>query len=246
MGPLKTKLFADGADIETIRKLSKNPNIKGFTTNPSLMRKSGIENYEEFSREVLKVIPNLPVSLEVFADEPDDIEKQAYEIASWGRNVYVKVPVLNTKGEFLGPLIGKLSDQGIALNITAVMTLEQVSQLLNCLSRDTPSIISVFAGRIADTGVDPFPLMKEALKLIKESGKNVELLWASPRELLNIIQADEMGCNIITATNDILNKLSLVGKDLNEYSIETVQMFYNDAQASGYKIKGRSHFQKVA
>ncbi len=232
---LKVKLFADGADLAGIKEMYANPMIKGFTTNPTLMRKAGIEDYKAFAMQVLSAVPDRPVSLEVFADEFGEMEHQAMEIASWGRNVNVKIPVTNTRGQFSGPLVGRLSKAGVAVNVTAVMTLEQVRQITECLSSDTPAIISVFAGRIADTGRDPVPVMAEAVEIMKAKPK-AELIWASPRELLNIFQADSVGCHIITATNDILKKLSMSGKDLDQYSLETVEMFYRDASAAGYKI----------
>lgn len=233
---LKIKLFADGADINGMTEMAKNPLIKGFTTNPTLMRKAGIRDYEAFARDVLKVIPDRPVSFEVFADDFPTMERQAITIANWGRNVNVKIPVTNTKGEFSGPIIKRLSAAGVNLNITAVMTNQQVKAIIEQLSPETPAIVSVFAGRIADTGRDPVPFMAEAVSILKAKPK-VELIWASPRELLNIFQADAVGCHIITATNDILKKLSLVGKDLDAYSLETVEMFYTDATASGFGIK---------
>lgn len=232
---LNIKLFADGADLAGIREMATNPLIKGFTTNPTLMRKAGVSDYKAFALEAIKIVGDRPISLEVFADEFDEMEKQALEIASWGKNVNVKIPVTNTRGEFAGTLIEKLSRAGVTLNVTAVMTLEQVKEITERLAPETPAIISVFAGRIADTGRDPVPLMAEAVNIMKAKPLS-ELIWASPRELLNVFQADSVGCHIITATNDILKKLSLVGKDLDEYSLETVQMFYNDAQAAGYKI----------
>ena len=232
---LQVKLFADGADIAGIREMAANPMIKGFTTNPTLMRKAGILDYKEFALQVLAVVPDRPVSFEVFADDFPTMEKQAIEIASWGRNVNVKIPVTNTKGEFCGPLVKRLSEAGVQLNVTAVMTNKQVREIVELLAPQTSAIISVFAGRIADTGRDPVPLMAEAVAILKAKPK-AELIWASPRELLNIFQADAVGCHIITATNDILKKLSLVEKNLDEYSLETVQMFYKDAQAAGYKI----------
>lgn len=232
---LKVKLFADGADLAGIKEMYANPMIKGFTTNPTLMRKAGIEDYKAFAMQVLRAVPDRPVSLEVFADEFDEMGHQAMEIASWGRNVNVKIPVTNTRGRFSGPLVEKLSKAGVTVNVTAIMTLDQVRKITECLSSDTPAIISVFAGRIADTGRDPVPLMAEAVKIMKAKPK-VELIWASPRELLNIFQADSVGCHIITATNDILKKLSLVDKDLDQYSLETVEMFYRDATAAGLKI----------
>jgi transaldolase len=232
---LKIKIFADGADLEGIRAMYAKPWIKGFTTNPTLMRKVGVADYKSFAAEVLREVPDRPVSFEVFADEFDEMEAQALEIASWGLNVNVKIPVTNTKRQFAGPLIHRLSEAGVQLNITAVMTLEQVKAITDALAVSTPAIISVFAGRIADTGVDPVPVMREALRIMLAKPK-AELIWASPRELLNIIQADEVGCHIITATNDILNKLSLLGKDHDAYSLDTVEMFYRDASAAGYTI----------
>jgi transaldolase len=232
---LKVKLFADGADLAGMKEMAANPLIKGFTTNPTLMRKAGIVDYKSFAGDVLRAIPDRPVSFEVFADDFGQMEQQALEIASWGKNVNVKVPVTNTKGEFCGPLVERLSKAGVQLNITAVMTIDQVKRITDRLAADTPAIISVFAGRIADTGRDPMPIMAEAVRVMKAKPK-AELIWASPRELLNIFQADEVGCHIITATNDILKKLSLVGKDLVGYSLETVEMFYKDATAAGYKI----------
>jgi transaldolase len=235
---LKVKLFADGADLAGMKEMAANPLIKGFTTNPTQMRKAGIADYKAFARDVLAAIPDRPVSFEVFADDFASMETQALEIASWGRNVNVKVPVTNTKGDFCGALVERLSRQGVQLNVTAVMTLEQVKQITERLAPETPAIVSVFAGRIADTGRDPVPLMEKAVAILRARPKS-ELIWASPRELLNIFQADAIGCHIITATNDILKKLSLVGKDLERYSLETVEMFYKDAQAAGYSIKSR-------
>ncbi|MFA6311934.1 MAG: transaldolase [Sterolibacterium sp.] len=232
---LKVKLFADGADLAGMKEMYANPMIKGFTTNPTLMRKAGVQDYKAFAHQVLDAIPDRPISFEVFADEFDEMERQALEIASWGKNVSVKIPVTNTKHHFAGPLIERLSNAGVALNVTALTTLDQVQSVTERLAPNTPAIISVFAGRIADTGRDPVPLMAEAVKIMRAKPK-AELIWASPRELLNIFQADAVGCHIITATNDILKKLSLVGKDLGQYSLETVQMFYKDAQAAGYKI----------
>jgi len=232
---LRVKIFADGADLPGILKMYANPLIKGFTTNPSLMRKAGISDYEEFARTLLKVVPDRPISFEVFADEPDDMMRQAEIIASWGANVNVKIPVTNTKREFTGRVIEELSKSGIAVNVTAVMTLAQVRRITECLAPETPAIVSVFAGRIADTGIDPVPLMREAVEIIAERPR-AELIWASPRELLNIFQADSIGCHIITVTHDVLAKLGLVGKDLDQYSLETVDMFHRDAVAAGYAI----------
>lgn len=233
---LKVKIFADGADIAGMKEMYSNPLIKGFTTNPTLMRKAGIKDYGVFARQVLYEIPDRPISFEVFADDFDEMEKQALEIASWGKNVNVKIPVTNTHKQFTGPVIERLSKAGVSLNITAVMSIEQVQKITDCLSLEASSIISVFAGRIADTGVDPIPIMLEAVNIMRSRPKS-ELIWASPRELLNIFQADQIGCHIITATNDILKKLELVGKDLNEYSLETVEMFYKDAKAAGFDIQ---------
>ncbi|MGH7887584.1 MAG: transaldolase [Candidatus Binatia bacterium] len=232
---MKVKIFADGADLAGIKAMYANPWIKGFTTNPTLMRKAGVTDYKAFALEVLKAVPDRPVSFEVFADEFDEMERQAMEIASWGRNVNVKIPVTNTNRQFAGPLIHWLAKAGVQLNITAVMTLDQVRAIVDHLAVQTPAIVSVFAGRVADTGADPVPLMRDALKIMQAKPK-AELLWASPRELLNIVQADEIGCHIITVTNDILSKLSLLGKDHGDYSLETVQMFYKDASAAGYAI----------
>jgi|SRR5579859_4689016 len=236
---LKVKLFADGADLAGIKEIAANPAIKGFTTNPTLMRKAGVADYKAFALQALQIVDGRPISFEVFADDFDTMEKQALEIASWGKNVNVKIPVTNTKGEFCGPLVERLSRGGVQLNITAVMTLEQVRRVADRLAPDTPAIVSVFAGRIADTGRDPVPIMAESVKMLKVKPK-AELIWASPRELLNIFQADAIGCHIITATNDILKKLSLVGKDLDRYSLETVEMFYKDAKAAGYGIDARA------
>jgi transaldolase len=232
---LRVKIFADGADFDGIMKMYANPLIKGFTTNPTLMRKAGISDYEAFAHKVLAAVKDRPVSFEVFADDFEQMEQQALAIASWGKNVNVKVPVTTTRGEFAGPLIRRLSKAGVALNVTAVFTLDQVSRIVECLDEHTPAIVSVFAGRIADSGIDPVPLMSKAVRLLAPKPK-AELIWASPRELLNVFQANDVGCHIITVTNDILAKLSLVGKDQDAYSLETVQMFYRDAGAAGYSI----------
>lgn len=232
---LQIKVFADGADMQGILDMYANPDIQGFTTNPTLMRQAGVEDYEKFARELLEKIQDKPVSLEVFADEFDEMERQALKIASWGSNVNVKIPITNTKGEKSAPLIKKLSAEGVVVNVTAMMTLEQVQDVADALDPNTGAIVSVFAGRIADTGIDPVPHMTEALNILKSRPK-AELLWASPRELLNIFHADWMGCHIITVTNSLLAKLSLVGKDLDEYSRETVEMFYRDASSAGYTL----------
>lgn len=232
---LRIKIFADGADLSGIQKLAENSHIRGFTTNPTLMAKAGISDYKNFSLNVIDIIGNKPVSFEVFADDFAEMERQALEISSWGSNVYVKVPVSNTKGEFSGPLINKLSKAGVKLNITALMTVDQVIAVAGQLDANIPSIISVFAGRIADTGIDPLPMMSAAVDLLRDKPE-VELIWASPRELLNVFQANEIGCHIITATTEILNKLAIVGKDLDQYSLETVQMFHKDALNAGFQI----------
>jgi len=232
---LKIKIFADGADLKGIMAMAKNPIVKGFTTNPTLMRKVGITDYEAFARELLAVVKTHPVSFEVFADDFDSMIAQGREIASWGPNVNVKVPVTNTKGEFTGGVIRALSSSGVVLNVTAIFTVDQVRAVAEALDPATPAIVSVFAGRIADTGIDPVPHMAACKKALVSRPK-AELLWASPRELLNIFQADEIGCEIITVTNDVIEKLKLVGKDLAEYSRETVQMFYRDATAAAFQI----------
>lgn len=229
------KIFADGADKAGMLSMYKNPRIDGFTTNPTLMRKAGITDYMGFAKEILQTIDDKPVSFEVFADEFEEMERQAREIATWGSNVYVKIPVTNTKKLSSASLIKKLSAEGVQLNITAILSLEQVSEVADALKNGSSSFVSVFAGRIADTGVDPVPLMKRALEILKPVS-NAELLWASPREVLNVYQAESIGCHIITATNDILKKLDLKGKDLEEYSLETVQMFFDDAQQAGYRL----------
>ena len=233
---LRVKIFADGADFDGIMNVAGNPFVTGFTTNPSLMRAAGVADYEAFARKLLAAISDRPISFEVFADDFPSMIAQGRAIASWGKNVNVKIPVTNTKGEFAGPVIRELSAAGVAVNVTAVFTLDQVREITECLSEKTPAIVSVFAGRIADTGVDPLPIMAESVRILK-SRPLAELIWASPRELLNVIQADDIGCQIITVTHDILAKLSLVGRDLNGYSLETVQMFYKDATAAGYSIK---------
>jgi transaldolase len=233
---LNVKIFADGADLKGISNLGRNPLIKGFTTNPTLMRKAGIQDYRAFAREVLGIIGERPVSFEVFSDEFSEMEKQAMEIASWGGNIYVKIPVTNTRREFAGDLIRRLASAGVQLNITALLTNDQVKAVLRCLSPETRSYVSVFAGRIADTGRDPVPLMAEAVGLLRANPK-AELIWASPRELLNIFHADSIGCHIITVTHDVLSKLPLVGKDLAEYSLDTVKMFHQDALSAGFHIE---------
>ena len=235
MDQLKIKIFADGADLESMKELYQNPMVKGFTTNPTLMRKAGVTDYVAFAKEVLAAIPDAPVSFEVFADDFPSMEAQAMQIKSWGDNVNVKIPVTNTKGESSIPLIRKLSAAGVKLNITAIFTMQQVRDVADALHVDSPAVVSVFAGRIADTGIDPLPLMRDSVEVLKGKPK-AELLWASPRELLNIYHADSVGCQIITVTPEVIGKLKLIGKDLNEYSLETVAMFYKDATAAGFDI----------
>ena len=232
---LKIKIFADGADRAAILELYANPLIQGFTTNPTLMRKAGITDYRAFAKDIVQAIPDKPLSFEVFSDDCLEMERQANEIASWGDNVYVKIPVTNTRSESACPLIHRLSHDGIKINVTAMLTSEQVCRVVEALVGGAPSNVSVFAGRIADTGVDPLPIMEHAVRLIRPHPQ-IELIWASPRELLNVFQANSIGCHIITATPDVLKKLSLVGKDLTEYSLETVKMFADDAQKSGFTL----------
>ncbi|OFW03171.1 MAG: transaldolase [Acidobacteria bacterium RIFCSPLOWO2_02_FULL_68_18] len=232
---LRVKIFADGADLPGMLELYRQPYIKGFTTNPTLMRKAGVTDYPAFAREVVRAIPDRPISFEVFSDEFRDMERQARQIAGWGPNVYVKIPVSNTRNEPSYELIRRLSHDGLQINVTALMTLEQVTCVTSALAGGAPSCISVFAGRIADTGRDPVPLMAEALRIM-ERAPSAELIWASPRELLNIFHANGIGCHIITVTHDILRKLSLVGTPLDQYSLETVKMFFNDAAAAGFSI----------
>ncbi len=232
---MSVKIFADGAEKAPMLKLYANPQIQGFTTNPTLMRKAGITDYEAFARDILTAIPDRPISFEVFADEFDEMERQGERIATWGENVYVKIPVTNTRGESSAALVKRLAGRGVKQNVTALMTLEQVREMTASLAAGPAANISIFAGRIADTGVDPLPLMRSALEIMGPYPQ-LELIWASPRELLNIVQASEIGCHIITVTSDILNKLPLIGKDLGEYSLDTVKMFRNDAVASGFGL----------
>jgi transaldolase len=232
---LKTKIFADGADKSAMLQLYAQPYIRGFTTNPTLMRKAGIGDYEAFARDILDAIPDRPISFEVFADDFAEMERQARKIAAWGPNVYVKIPVTNTEAKSSAGLVRHLAQSGVKLNVTAILPLDQVREISAALADGPPACISVFAGRIADTGVDPVPLMEAALELLRPH-PNLELIWASPRELLNVFQADAIGCHIITVTNDILRKLALVGKDLHEYSLDTVKMFYQDAAKCGFVL----------
>ena len=232
---LKVKLFADGAERAGILEMYENPLIRGFTTNPTLMRKAGITDYEAFARDIVSAVPDRPLSLEVFADEFDEMERQALKISRWGDNVYTKIPVTNTRRESSLDLICRLARQGVKLNVTAMMTLDQVRDVSAALANGPAAYVSIFAGRIADTGRDPVPIMADAVALLKPYSK-IELIWASPRELLNIYQADSVGCHIITATNDLLQKLALVGKDLDDYSLETVEMFHRDATHAGFTL----------
>jgi transaldolase len=235
LADLRVKLFADGADKAGMLEMYHNPLIQGFTTNPTLMRKADILDYQAFALDIVRAIPDRPISFEVFSDDFGDMERQARTIAQWGAHVYVKIPVTNTWGESSVALVRTLAQAGVKVNVTALMTLDQVQQVSAALVDGPPAFVSVFAGRIADTGRDPVPLMAAAVELLRLS-PNVELIWASPRELLNIFQADSIGCHIITATNDILAKLRLVGKDLHEYSLETVKMFREDAVKAGYTL----------
>lgn len=232
---LRVKLFADGADRAGMLEMYGKPFVKGLTTNPTLMKRAGITDYRAFCKDILSSIKDKPLSFEVFSDDFFEMERQALEIASWGDNVYVKIPITNTKKEVCYGLVKKLADQKVKLNITALMTLDQVRNVVASLNPNISSYVSVFAGRIADTGRDPVPLMAAAVEILNAKPA-AELIWASPRELLNIFQADEIGCHVITVTNDILKKLSLVGYDLNEYSLDTVKMFYEDAVAAGFKL----------
>jgi len=235
LSTLRVKIFADGADKAAILDLYTKPWIRGFTTNPTLMRKAGIANYAEFARDVLASIPDRPVSFEVLADEFDEMERQARIIASWAENVYVKIPVTNTRRESALTLVHRLSHSGVKLNVTALMTLSQVRETARALAGGAPSSVSIFAGRIADTGCDPVPMMAVAMEILQAAG-GIELIWASPRELLNIVQANQIGCDIITVTSDILQKIDLLGRDLGEFSLDTVKMFYSDARKSGFTL----------
>ena len=231
----KTQIFADGASIDGIKKAKQNPLIKGFTTNPTLMRSSGVTDYKQFAHEVLKIIGDSPISFEVFSDDLDEMYKQAKIIASWGKNISVKIPITNTKGQSTKDLVKSLNSENIICNVTAMFTQNQVEEICSNISINTEIILSIFAGRIADTGVDPLPIMKQAIDFTSYSG-NIKVLWASPREVLNVVQASEIGCSIITVTEDLINKISNFNKDLETFSLETVKMFYSDAQKSGYNI----------
>jgi len=232
---LKVKLFADGAEKAGMLEMYQNPLISGFTTNPTLMKKAGVSDYKAFAKDILYHIPDKPISFEVFSDEFDEMECQALDIASWGKNIYVKIPITNTKGESSVPLITTLSEKEVKVNVTAMFTVQQVQSVIPGLSKGPGGYVSVFAGRIADAGLDPLEIMREVLRRIKDY-PSIELIWASPRELYNVVQANDIGCDIITATNNILKKLPTLGKDLDQFSLETVKMFYDDATAAGYSI----------
>jgi transaldolase len=232
---LRVAIFADGAEKAGMLEMYAKPYIKGFTTNPTLMRNAGVADYESFARDILQAIPDRPISFEVFADEFTEMARQARKIATWGRNIRVKIPITNTRRESSVPLCERLTQEGIPLNVTAIFTLEQVQAVVDVVKGGAPTYVSVFAGRVADTGADPVPLMAEAVRRLAVA-PNIELIWASPREVLNVFQADAIGCHIITVTNDILKKLSLVGRDLGDYSLETVKMFYDDGRAAGFAL----------
>ncbi len=231
----RVKIFADGADRASILELADNPWIRGFTTNPTLMRQAGITDYEAFGKSLAHSIPDRPFSFEVLSDDFDEMEQQALRIASWGENVYVKIPITDTRGRSAAALVKRLAEQGVKVNVTALMTLEQVDTVVPALGHGPPSCISIFAGRVADTGCDPLPILCGALARIR-AYPQIELIWASPRELFNIVQADAIGCHIITVTHDLLKKLPLLGRDLSEYSLETVKMFVNDARAANFAL----------
>ena len=235
LGRLTVKIYADGAERAGMLEMYAHPLVKGFTTNPTLMRRAGISDYRAFAQEIIACIPDRPISFEVFSDDFAEMERQALEISSWGGNVYVKIPITNTRGQFSGPLLRRLAAAGVRLNVTAMMALDQLRQASECLQDGPSGYLSVFAGRIADTGRDPLPLMAAAVELLRPYPQ-LELIWASPRELLNIFQADAIGCQIITVSHDVLRKLSLVGKDLHEYSLDTVRMFRDDAVKAGYAL----------
>lgn len=232
---LNVKIFADGANIETFYDLNKNSLVSGFTTNPSLMKKAGIKDYKNFAKEILSIVTHKPVSFEIFADELSEMEIQALEIGSWGKNVNVKIPITNTKKQSTTSIVKKLLDNNISCNVTAIFTIDQIKKVLEVANMKTKLILSIFSGRIADSGIDPVPLCSEAVSISKNFS-NIEILWASTRELLNIFHAENSGCHIITVPDDLLKKISLIGKNLEDYSLETIKMFYNDAKKAGYKI----------
>ena len=232
---ITTKVFADGADLDGVLKLAEDPVIQGFTTNPTLMWKAGLTDYAEFAQRLLEQIRTKPISFEVFADDADEIRRQATMIAGWGPNVYVKIPVTNTSGESLAPLVRELSESGVQVNVTALFTTAQVELITQAVKDGAPSCVSVFAGRIADAGVDPLPIMARSVEILTQAPQ-AELIWASPREILNLVQADQVGCHIITMTHDLLPKIASLGKDLKQFSLETVQMFHRDAAAAGFTL----------
>lgn len=241
---LKVKIFADGADKKSMLEMYANPHIKGFTTNPSLMAKAGIADYETFALDMLAHIPDRPISFEVFSDDFTEMKNQALRIASWGKNVYAKIPLMNTQSESACELIRKLARAGVKQNVTALMTLEQVSDVVSALTEGPEAYVSIFAGRIADTGRDPLPIMIGAVEMLRPHSQ-LQLIWASPRELYNVMQADDIGCHIITATTDIINKLAMIGKDLTEFSLETVKVFYTDAQKAGFKLAQHAEYEEL-
>lgn len=232
---LSTKIFADGADLEDILRIAEDPRIQGFTTNPTLMWKAGLTDYAEFAQRLLSHIQDKPISFEVFADEPEEMERQARLLASWGENVYVKIPVTTTDGTMMTPLVRELSSSGVQVNVTALFTTEQVAAITDAVKDGAPSFISVFAGRIADAGVDPMPIMVESVDIMKQAPQS-ELIWASPREVFNLVQADEAGCHVITMTHDLIAKIPGLGKDLVQFSLETVRMFHRDAETAGFSL----------
>ena len=232
---ISTKIFADGADLDGILRLAEDPMIKGFTTNPTLMWKAGLTDYADFAQRLLEQIRDKPISFEVFADDEAEMRRQAKQLASWGPNVYVKIPVTTTSGESMAPLVRELSEDGVQVNVTALFTTAQVELITSAVADGAPSCISVFAGRIADAGVDPLPIMRRAVDIMADAPRS-ELIWASPREVLNLVQADQVGCHIITMTHDLLPKVKSLGKDLDQFSLETVQMFHRDAAAAGFTL----------
>jgi transaldolase len=232
---ISTKIFADGADLDGILRLAEDPMIKGFTTNPTLMWKAGLTDYADFAQRLLEQIRDKPISFEVFADDEAEMRRQAKQLASWGPNVYVKIPVTTTSGESMAPLVRELSEDGVQVNVTALFTTAQVELITSAVADGAPSCISVFAGRIADAGVDPLPIMQRSVDIMS-SVPHAELIWASPREVLNLVQADQVGCHIITMTHDLISKVKNLGKDLDQFSLETVQMFHRDAAAAGFTL----------
>jgi transaldolase len=232
---LSVRVFADGADLDAILALAQNPRVSGFTTNPTLMWKAGLTDYRDFAERLLEQITTHPISFEVFADDAGEMRRQAKLIASWGDNVYVKIPVTTTSGESMAPLVRELSEDGVKVNVTALFTTAQVELITSAVKDGAPSYISVFAGRIADAGIDPIPIMAQAVNMMLDAPRS-ELIWASPREILNVVQADQVGCHIITVTQDLLAKLDSLGKNLDQFSLETVQMFHRDAQAAGFTL----------